>query len=46
MKLMTESDGCWFVVVGGRRGRKAHSRTYALACFARTGLIRRWQGRR
>ncbi len=43
--MRTEADGCWFVVIGRKRGRKAHSKVYALACFRRAGLIRRWQGK-
>lgn len=45
LQLRTERDGCWFVVQGGRRGRKAHSKVFAIASFKKTGLIRRWQGR-
>jgi len=46
LRLQTEKDGCWFVVVGQARGRKAHSRTFAIASFRLTGLIKRYRGRR
>ena len=41
----TEADRCWFVVVGGRRGRKAHSKVLAIASYMRSGLIARGQGK-
>jgi hypothetical protein len=45
VKLQTERDGCWFVVIGQARGRKAHSRTFAISSFQATGLIKRYRGK-
>jgi hypothetical protein len=43
--LHTESDGCWFVVIGQMRGRKAHSKVFAISSFQASGLIKRYRGK-
>jgi hypothetical protein len=39
MKIKSEADGCYFVVVGNRRGPKKHSKRLALRRYRVRGLI-------